>query len=206
MERHRKSSKEVKATKAAALLIAAVAVLGANRGHYGHVEADRQVIPRGMAVYDANYHKASAAGKFDIQFINVNKVTTKRNFIGGRKLLTLIQGFDKGTLYQQLTLNNACLANSAYDITGGSTEIYSSGLFSSTSIETKTTAAAASAEINPSNPDDLIIHSGSTGIDNLNFSGLQSGDKLVPLDSHTKDVLATYGCKSGVVDVYNYGW
>lgn len=205
MEKHRFSN-ESKSRLASAMLAAGALVLLAEAGHSGQLETDRQLAPRAMAVYDSNYYQASAEGKFDIQFINENYVTTERNYRHRRKILGFIQGINKGRMYERVTFDNACLANTPYDITVGSPESDSSGTFISSSSETKTIAAGATAEVNPSNPDDLIVHVGIAGMSDLNFSGLQTGEKLLPIDLHTKAILDIYGCKSGIVNVYDSSW
>jgi hypothetical protein len=165
-------------------------------GSYGSPVPKQEAVSQALSKYDTAFTHASPAGKFITEYLRRTTVDTTEY-----PHPTGLDGWGQGPQYQ-VHFNDGCLYNTAYDISGGSIHATIEGLFSYANISGNSPSAAAFAEINPQNPDDLIVQSGHTNSVNLMFSGLE-GDKtsLTPANQQTKNILETYGCKVGVMGI-----
>lgn len=204
----RKAKGTFKATLAAgALILAGPTVLhgcGEAVGSKGHKISAEEATEKALKRYDEAFHRASPAGKFVLQYIQTTEVTQTK-YEGNHGLIAAFhEGADghMGNDYvYAVKINNACLQNTAYDIAGGTVKGPLNGLFSSGGVDGRVPTAAAYAEVNPDNPDELIVQSGHDNSKDLHFSGLTEGNALVSADDQTKNALATYGCETGVMKV-----
>jgi hypothetical protein len=158
-------------------------------------------VPQDKAVAEAKqtylraFHKASPAGKFVMQYLTPGQIRIK----GYQHNTGIISGlWHKDDSDYMVTINNACLDKTAYDVAGGSIKGSYRGIFSSGVVSGDVPTAAAYAYQDSDNPDELLIRSGHTDSKDLHFTGLINGGQLVPEDQQTKDVLSTYGCAVGV--------
>lgn len=150
--------------------------------------------------YDKTFQLASPAGKFVLQYLRSSNVVIDK-----------YQGAQDGLFSKDHTdnvydfhVNNGCLENTAYDIAGGAVKGSVSGFLVSGSVNGNIPTAAAFAEINPQNPDQLIVKSGHTNSVDLHFNGLKQGQTLAPSDNQTSNVLNTYGCETGVISMEHF--
>lgn len=149
--------------------------------------------------YYDSFSKLSPADKFTTQYaadttIRIDNLeNTGRGFRGA---LSRHVNKDYAVAY-----NNGCLANTAYDIDGGNFEYRAKGLLFHAEAQGSIPTAAATAEINPENPDQLLVVSGSSNPNTLVFDGLSTGSALVPADETTNRILETHGCSTGIQSV-----
>ena len=149
--------------------------------------------------YNNSFLRSSAAGKFIIEYLRKTDIEIheypKNHGLNGGSVANEVWG---------VHFNNGCLFNTAYDISGGRINATVEGLFTYANISGNSPAAAAYAQINPSNPNQLIIESGHSNSVNLVFDGLQTGTTLTPDNNQTENILKTYGCQTGMTNVTNY--
>jgi hypothetical protein len=151
-----------------------------------------------LRAYKDAWRRASPAGRFVLQYIEPTVVQERYKDIS----------LEDGDKNYEITINNGCLGNTAYDIAGGSIKGYFRGLFSSGEINGRVPTAAANAYVSSDNPDVITIESGHASSHDLRFSGVDGDGPLQPMDQQTRDVLATNGCEIGVVNreiVQRYG-
>jgi hypothetical protein len=165
-------------------------------GSYGPEVPEQTARAEAVAHYDQAFRAASPAGKFIIEYLrktasSITQYPEANGFMG-----TIVDGN-----VWQINFNNGCLYDTAYDIAGGAIHASISGLFTQGSASGNIPTAAAFAEINPNNPNELIVESGNSDPVNLVFTGLNHGDSLTPANSQTSNILKTYGCKEGVIGV-----
>ncbi len=141
------------------------------------------------------FSRANPAEKFTIQFLDTEFFDSTR--------YPNPQGLFPSPPVWESQYNNSCLAKSAYAINGGHINAEASGLFSYVSVSANLPAAAAYAEVNPSNSNQLIVESGHSNSINLVFNGVESGTALVPANSSTINILQTYGCQTGRISTYS---
>lgn len=149
--------------------------------------------PLAQTKYDAAFSKASPAAKFMLQYGAVTHVEVNK-YVGGNGIAGAVGGGDD----YGVSFNNACLNDTAYDINGGTIDGHFYSLFSGGSAHGDVPTAAAFAETDPSNPNRLIVKSGHANSVDLTFTGLQSASELTPADDATRNVLDTYGCRTGM--------
>ena len=154
-----------------------------------------------VARYDNAFKNSSPAGKFMLQYLRTTEIDIKKS-----DDMFLFIHVGPTSTWHKFFFNNGCLQNTAYDTAGGALNLKAEagGFFSSAQAQAhgNIPTAAAYALIDPKNPDDLIVESGHTDSVNLLFSGLESGDPLMPANAQTQNVLDTYGCKTGVPSGY----
>lgn len=162
-----------------------------------------QAKPLAFAKYDDAFHRASPAAKFVLQYLRTTTVDVN---VGEYSDGDVIGTSDSYEHAYQFTLGDTCLANSAYNISGGSIRASAdaSGFFTvaSADVDAHIPAAAAYAYVASTKPDELVITSGHSDSRDLRFEGVTHGDALVPTDQQTRDILSTYGC----VDVGGYSY
>lgn len=171
----------------AALSLVGVVLAAAGCGNktYPYKPAKRDAI----AKYDEAFQNASPAGKFTLQYLRVTKVQERHKDVA-------MTSSDRN---YEITINNGCLFNSAYDIAGGKISGSFEGAFSSGSIKGNSPTAAANAVWSRDNPDVLIIQPGRSGSKDLHFTGVTGeSSQLMAADQYTEDILDTYGCRTGV--------
>jgi hypothetical protein len=131
-----------------------------------------------------------------LQYLRSTTVLTPE-YVHDTGLISAIET-DFGASRYQIQINNGCLEKTAYDIAGGSLSGSWSGLFSGGSFSGNVPTAAAYAYVNSEHPNDLTIESGHSNSINLHFTGADEGQELIPADQQTRNVLDTYGCRTGV--------
>ncbi len=142
--------------------------------------------------YNQTFDSLSPADKFTLQY--GGKTTMRIDYApGGNGILGMIEPDND----YRVEYNNGCLANTAYDINGGSFTLSVSGLFFHVESKGEVPTAAAYAEKDQENPDVVHIISGNSNSINLNFSGVSSHE-LKPMDEETNRILETYGCQVGM--------
>ncbi len=159
------------------------------------------VLRKSDEAYQRTYDAASPSGKFALQYLTSSDYETTER-VHETNNGSSILGFFTGGYHENsnfiVTTNNGCLNKTSYDIDGGDISGTITGLFVNGSVQGEIPTAAASAFVDSSNPDELIVASGNTKSRDLRFTGLTEGNSLTPADQQTKDVLNTYGCKLGV--------
>jgi hypothetical protein len=167
-------------------------------GSLGDKVSQDKAITEAKQSYLRAFHKASPAGKFVMQYLTPGQLRVKEY----QHNTGIISGlWHKDDSDYMVTINNACLDKTAYDVAGGSIKGSYSGIFSSGVISGDVPTAAAYAYQDSNNPDVLLVRSGHTDSKDLHFTGLLNGDQLVPADQQTQNVLSTYGCEVGVQEV-----
>jgi hypothetical protein len=190
------TSKRIKdGLKALSLVGVSLALVGCGNKTYPYKPAKRDAV----AKYKEAFQSASPAGKFTLQYLRITKVQERYKDAA-------ISDSDRN---YEIDINNGCLFNSAYDIAGGKISGSFTGAFSSGSIKGNSPTAAANAVWSRENPDMLTIQPGHPGSKDLHFTGIEGeGSRLAAADRYTEDILATYGCKTGVTghtSVLRYG-
>jgi len=154
-----------------------------------------------VARYDNTFKHSSPAGKYMLQYLRTTEIDIKKS----DDMILFIHDGPTST-WHKFFFNNGCLQNTAYDTAGGALNLTAEadGFFSSATAQAQGNipTAAAYAMIDPKNHDDLIVESGHSDSVNLRFSGLESGDPLKPANAQTRNVLETYGCKTGIPSGY----
>jgi hypothetical protein len=181
--------------------LSALALAGCGESGIHSRKAARAVA---AAKFDSTYDGASPAGKYMLQFLRATQIDIMSSNNGGFNLDS-----NHGTSsYDQFFFGSACLQNTAYDTAGGEINVQASASgflnSSSASANGNIPTAAAYADIDPKNPDDLIIESGHANSINLTFSGIEGDAPLQPANTQTKNVLATYGCESGIPITFSF--
>jgi hypothetical protein len=167
---------------------------------FGDVGTTRsQEVARGIAddEYRARFAVLNPADKFTMQYggetmIRVDYTEGDDGLVGG------ILSSDKDYL---ATYNSACLANTAYDINGGEFTLETGRVFFYSIASGEVPTAAAFAQVDSENPDMLHIASGNSASIGLTFTGVGGDGPLIPANSDTERILATYGCQSGLTSI-----
>jgi hypothetical protein len=173
-----KRGKMVAKLAAVALVVGTFAEQGLDvLGDRGHKVPKAVAEATNTAHYNKTFDAASPAGKFTLQYLRTTEVASASvKGEWGFNGTFFANGFDK----EVSTFNNGCLQQTAYDIAG------------------VTPTAAAFAEVNPDNSDQLAVKSGNAKSVDLHFNGLNEGHQLIPADTQTQNILETYGCKTGL--------
>lgn len=183
----------------AIVVIGATALLAAGCG--GGVGSKETAKEEAVARYDNTFKDSSPAGKFMLQYLRTTEIDIKKS----DDMILFIHNGPTST-WHQFFFNNGCLQNTAYDTAGGALNLTAEtdGFFSSSTVRAhgNIPTAAAYALIDPKNSDDLIVESGHTDSVSLRFSGLESDHPLRPANAQTRNVLRTYGCKTGIPSGY----
>lgn len=181
----------------AAIGIAALGAAGCGSGVGSKKVAEKEAVAR----YDNTFRNSSPAGKYMLQYLRTTEIDIKKS----DDMILFIHDGPTST-WHKFFFNNGCLQNTAYDTAGGALNLKAEadGFFSSATAEAHgdIPTAAAYALVNPKNHDELIVESGHTDSVNLRFSGLESGHPLQPANAQTRNVLETYGCKTGIPSGY----
>lgn len=173
-------------------------------GSYGpqYPKSDSQKLA--IDKYTAAFQAASPAGKFVMQYlrtVNIDHVEypDAHGWSGDNVLAQ-----DGWGAYWQTSVGNACLENTAYAIAGGKVDVNLTygGIFSyvSASAQGNIPTAAAYAEVDPQDSNDLLVISGNDHSVSLTLSGLENKgvDELTPANAQTRNILVTYGCSNQV--------
>lgn len=158
-----------------------------------------------IADFQEAYTAAPPVGKYALEFLMQEKKVVPQypdaNSGAGPVDDKSGHAQDPTHLQWSVTINNGCLGNTAYDVTGGKIQgrVYWTGLFSggSAEISGNTPTASAFAQVNPDNVNQLFVVPGNPSSPKLVFNGLESGVELDPADKATKNILETYGCTTG---------
>ena len=187
-----------RALTAAAVVVGSLALSACsfnpkNEKAVSRLEAKEKAVVR----YDKAFQKESPAGKFVVQYLG-------RTRLDVRQFPHAQPDSNAGTNDPNyiVKFNNGCLFNTAYDISGGTIKgtFNIDGLFTwgSGSVSGNVPTAAAYAEVNPQNKNQLIIESGHSDSVSLLLNGLEEGSSLVPANAQTTNILYTYGCETGI--------
>lgn len=158
---------------------------------------EEQVQAAAFDKYQDTFGQLPPADKFTLQYGAISEVEVRSSEIEGNGFL----GWADYSVNYSVSINNACLNATAYDIDGGSIEGNVGGLFVSGSLNGDFPTSGAFAEISREDDDMLIIHSGNSNSTNLYFSGVQGDSELTPADENTSRILETYGCKTAVTGI-----
>lgn len=156
-------------------------------------KTNEELIKTAQSDYDSAFVALNPAQKFTTQYSGTTEVSVGYR-TGGNGFLGTVDAPSTATI----VFNNGCLDNTAYDIDGGEFSFSASGLFFSSAAKGDTPSAAAYAELNEANPDQVRVISGNTNSVNLTFNGVETSSSLEPADEQTQRILDTYGCKVGV--------
>jgi hypothetical protein len=129
--------------------------------------------------HSIRFRRESSVGKFALQFLAPPTIK-----VGKRDGDKGIAGFIASSIPTEYSIGSSCLANSAYDIDGGTISGRAHG-----NIPT----SAAFVYVDAEKPDLMIVKSGNSQSVDLYFRGV-TGDYLIPADNPTMNVLTTYGC------------
>lgn len=179
--------------------LSTLALAGCSGGIHSRKEA------RAIAVnkFERTYDGASPAGKYMLQFLRTTQIDILDANNG-----SLGSGNGGTQDYNQFFFGSDCLQNTAYDTAGGEINVQASASgfldSSSASANGNIPTAAAYADIDPKNPNELIIESGHTNSVNLTFTGVEGDAPLQPANTQTKNVLATYGCEPGIPITFSF--
>lgn len=171
-------------------------------------EVNAEALSRVGRYYDEAFKNASPAGKFALQYLTSTSISTEVRDTepnNGKSLLGALTGTIMGdTAHIVVTRGDACLSQTAWDINGGNISGIINGIFTHGEIEGDIPTAAASAKIDETNADVLIVQSGNSNSWDLRFSGLTEGGALIPADEQTEQVLFTHGCDPGSTQYTKY--
>lgn len=163
-------------------------------GDKEHRVPENTTLAQNQKKYNKTFVAASPAGKFVLQYLRSTKVATPA-YEGGWGINKIFTTREKKNIIS--TYNNGCLEKTAYDIAGGSIEGSVSGIFSSGSVSGTVPTAAAYAQKNANNPDQIVIKSGNSKSVDLTLNGVTNLE-LVAANETTQNILDTYGCKTGL--------
>jgi hypothetical protein len=176
-------------------------------GSFGHKISNAEASKKAMKTYNEVYAKSSPAKRFSLQYLATPQVVIHDRPGESGILAAIHEGSagEIGSYFKRIVrINNSCLKNTAFDIQGGEVHGSVSG-FASGNVDGNVPTAAAEAYVDSENPDELMVRSGNPVPTVLRFSGAKFGNKLIPLDKVTRDVLATNGCESGVTQQISGG-
>ena len=158
-------------------------------GSTGSIIPDNVAKANALRDYEKAFATASPAGKFNLQFLRKTSYFTDAY----PKAHGILGDANASGQEIQTKVGSACLANTDYDIYGGTITGTISG-FSNGNISGNTPTSSAYAEINPNNPNQLIVGTGVKNNNQLVFNGLQTNGRLTPANAQTVNILDTYGC------------
>lgn len=166
--------------------------MAGDSGRTRHEREAREIVTE---YYDGLYDSLSPAERFTLQFggetvLRVDRTPGANGILGA---------FSEANEDFIATYNNGCLESTAYDVNGGEISFSVRGLFNRVSAEGDIPTAAAFVELSSDDSDRIRVASGNTNSIDLEFTGAERGNALVPASEQTQRILDTYGCETGLL-------